>query len=177
MRYFSPEHKQRISQAKTGPAPAVRFWSKVDKSGTSPAAQRGTALGLGECWLWTAGSAGEGYGIFDHVRAHRWAFQETNGPVPVGQCILHRCDTRRCVRPAHLFLGSRLDNVRDMDAKGRRTVLRGADNGRSKLTGDQVEDIRCNRENNTRLELARRHGVSKSTIDAVLTNKPGRKYK
>jgi hypothetical protein len=51
--------------------------------------------------------------------SHRVSWVEANGPIPDGLCVLHRCDNRACVRPEHLFLGTHLDNIRDMMAKGR----------------------------------------------------------
>ena len=76
------------------------------------------------CWLWT-GYRLDGYGRFgrrdgDIVYAHRFAWEEAFGAVPTGLCVLHRCDTPACVRPSHLFLGTKAENTRDMIAKGRR---------------------------------------------------------
>ena len=71
------------------------------------------------CWLWTGNKAGYGYGYFnlDHSRrlkAHRAAWQFANGQrVPTGKWILHRCNTRLCVNPDHLYVGTVLDNNRD----------------------------------------------------------------
>lgn len=77
----------------------------------------------GECHLWTGHTAGNGYGSIrteDGPRyAHRVAWELANGPIPDGLYVLHRCDTPRCVNPAHLFLGTAKDNSDDCWRKGR----------------------------------------------------------
>jgi hypothetical protein len=93
---------------------AERFWAKVYKNGPVPQ----HIPELGPCWLWTA-YISEGYGEFESTTAHRTAWELTYGPIPLGFDVLHRCDNRTCVRPAHLFLGTDLDNARDREAKGR----------------------------------------------------------
>src|SRR4051794_32506507 len=94
-----------------------RFWSKVSK--------RGHPKG---CWEWTAGVfKSGGYGQFNMrvagkrqpYRAHRISYELAHGPIPSDLCVLHECDNRVCVNPAHLFLGTRGDNCDDMHAKGR----------------------------------------------------------
>ncbi len=59
------------------------------------------------CWLWTASlGQGTGYGRFKvggvTVRAHRWLYELTVGPVPAGLELDHLCRVRHCVNPDHL---------------------------------------------------------------------------
>lgn len=83
----------------------------------------------GECWLWIGKTRHRGYGKFswrDETGAlftryaHRiaWFFEHGEWP-PVDLVVCHRCDTPLCVRPAHLWLGSQSENIRDCVAKGR----------------------------------------------------------
>jgi hypothetical protein len=91
-----------------------RFWPKVDKRGED------------ECWEWQ-GSRSRGYGRIliggakgRPYQAHRIAWELTVGHrLPDSIMVLHRCDNPPCVNPAHLFLGTQLDNMRDCAAKGR----------------------------------------------------------
>lgn len=77
------------------------------------------------CWLWTGTPAGGRYGNFktgrgrESTTAHRFAWELTYGPIPIGMFVCHRCDTPKCVRPDHLFLGTARENTRDMLEKGR----------------------------------------------------------
>lgn len=75
------------------------------------------------CWTYLGGRDKDGYGIISIAnrsrRAHRVAFEVWIGKIPDSLCVLHSCDNPPCVNPAHLFLGTDLDNARDRDAKGR----------------------------------------------------------
>lgn len=93
-----------------------RFWTKVDKTpGFGP---------RGDCWLWTAGVGSTGYGQFGlggrMVKSHRVAYELEVGPIPTGMYVLHSCDEKRCVNPAHLRIGTQQENIHDMDSRGRR---------------------------------------------------------
>lgn len=69
------------------------------------------------CWLWHGNTSHNGYGKFKvnsiQLRAHRFSYDTFVGPIPAGLHVLHTCDTRNCVNPAHLTAGSNADNIKD----------------------------------------------------------------
>lgn len=87
-----------------------RFWEKVQKTET--------------CWIWTAYKNRQGYGKIGtsaskSINAHRVSWVIHNGPITDSQFVCHACDNPSCVRPEHLFLGTRQENINDMMLKKR----------------------------------------------------------
>jgi len=128
------------------------------------------------CWLWSAvcldNDMSYGFMKIDNKRhlAHRISYELFNGVIPDGELVLHRCDVQSCVNPAHLFVGTQLDNVNDMMTKGRGVARRGELNGNSKLTQIDVDGIRSDYAAcRSPLALSKKYGVSKSTIKNIVT--------
>lgn len=75
------------------------------------------------CLLWEGACSTAGYGVIGRdsklFLLHRVVWEETNGPIPNGMHVCHRCDVPGCVNIDHLFLGTPRDNALDMVAKGR----------------------------------------------------------
>lgn len=134
---------------------ADRFWARVQKSEG--------------CWRWK-GNAPGGYGVVDTrrkgtrfvLRAHRVAWELTNGLIPDGLHALHGCDNKRCVRPhpEHVHLGTHAENMREAAERGLapsgfrkpNTILRDVDVA---AIADSTEPGH---------ELAKRYGVSQQTV-------------
>lgn len=121
-----------------------------------------------ECWEWTGATFGFGYGIIRHrtlhLPAHRVSYALANGEIPDGLCVLHRCDNPLCVRPDHLFLGTRTDNAADREAKGR--GKRGEEASGAVLTETAVLEIKSS--SLPAYTLARKFKVSRATISDVI---------
>lgn len=154
------------------------FWQKVQK-------QDGDG-----CWLWTASKRFKGYGAFVWVnaagdivqgRAHRFSWEIHNGPIPEGLCVLHHCDTPACVRPDHLWLGTKADNNRDMQAKGRRVraethgpgnYRRGVQHWKAKLNPGKVREIRALvASGRSQASVAREFGVRSGAVCCIVNGK------
>jgi hypothetical protein len=159
-----------------------RFWEKVDRSGSAES-----------CWPWTSTLGRDGYGQFNvgghhssMCKAHRLAWELTRGPIPAGLWVLHDCpggDNRACCNPAHLFLGTHRDNMRDMAAKGRsaggerngthrhpEAVSRGSQRPGAKLTERAVAEMRaCYAAGGASYsQLAKRYGVGLQAVAKII---------
>ena len=137
-----------------------RFWRHVQK--------------LDSCWEWRAAKSSTGYGQFyagKRYAAHRYAYELANGPIPDGMVVMHSCDNRSCVNPAHLSIGTKLDNSRDMARKRRYRIpgYKGEQHGEAKLTDAAVEEILTTHTKGR--DLATKYGVSESAISHVRCGK------
>jgi len=124
--------------------------------------------GFNGCWLWTGATSDSGYGWFgvsgsgNTRSAHRVSYELHVGPIPNGLHVLHHCDVRHCVRPDHLWLGTRSDNMQDMLAKGRDWYLSGEDNGNTRVSDALVREIQ--RGDRPQVYFARKYGIPKATV-------------
>lgn len=159
-----PSYRTRLFQ---------RLWAKVKKGGVR------------ECWEWQGGKDKDGYGRIGVVRDGR------NTSMPVSRLALeaklgraltreehacHSCDNPGCANPRHLFLGNNKINTEDRCKKGRTARNKGEINGASKLTEDNVLEIKRVLEEEgwrrgVQAELACRFGVCVQTITFIKQGK------
>jgi hypothetical protein len=139
---------------------AERFWERVDKKG--------------KCWEWKAGRNKQGYGTIrrrgENMRASRMAYELSRGVILTdADHVLHTCDNPPYCRPDHLYLGSKKRNARDMVERGRCPDHRGENNGRAKLSREQISEIRrLYKEGARQVDLARMFGVVQPHISRLV---------
>lgn len=148
---------------------AERFWAKVRRTD--------------DCWIWMGARNSAGYGnIGDYgdgrkvVLTHRLSMALSGTAIPIGMQVLHRCDNPPCVNPGHLFVGTALDNSRDMITKGRHShgdehtkrlrLPRGEHHANARLTDAAVCEIRTSQL--PVKTLAEKFGVVRTVIYKVL---------
>ncbi len=150
------------------PCRTERFWDSVEIGGPD------------DCWPWTGAIKAHGYGKFyrgyEEWLTHRFAYHSQTGEeLDPKDCVLHTCDNPPCCNPAHLFTGTREDNIMDMVGKNRQHRPIGVHNQNARLDADKVRLIRKEHaEGLSYRQLAARHNVVKTTIAAVLTGKTWR---
>ena len=149
-----------------------RFMAKVKKTNS--------------CWIWIGSQAGRGYGHFWYEGrlhgSHRISYKLFCGSIPNKRYVLHHCDNPPCVNPSHLFVGTQRDNLVDASNKGRmatgdrngsrvkiENMLRGEKHGMSKLTIDEVREIRDRHDSGeTDKSLAQIFNIGKSQIGRIV---------
>ena len=135
------------------------------------------------CVLWQGSVDQDGYGRrkalrpgADHpqtIGVHRWIVEVTLGRrLRTHEIIMHLCDNRLCYRHDHLRIGSIQENNKDRDDKGRLVHVAqrmyGARNGNSKLTAEQVSEIRAMRQRGiTQQVCGTLFGVSRQVISQI----------
>ena len=121
-------------------------------------------------WQGAVGSHGYGELVYRQEKrsAHRLAWEFRHGPVADGKHVLHTCDNKRCCNPGHLFVGADRENVDDKVAKRRHRFGEGVPSAKLKIS--QVRRVKADRIS-TAASLARRYGVSASTIYRIRSNR------
>lgn len=133
---------------------------------------------LCECHLWTGAVNKFGYGKLavgdgKWMFAHRFAYKTYKGDIPADKSVLHKCDVPACVNPDHLYLGDYKRNALDREERKRGNHAYGVRHGRSKLTPEQVSQIReqyATQKFSFR-QLGKIYGVDGKTVGDIVRNK------
>jgi hypothetical protein len=137
---------------------SLGFWERVER--------------VGDCLIWRGGINRDGYGMFHidgkTIRAHRYAYEQANGPISTGMLLRHKCDTPACVNHLHLEIGTHRDNRRDTISRGRHA--KGEAIASSVLTAEMVLEMRARYSRGvvTYQDLANEYGVSKDTAQKAI---------
>ena len=116
------------------------------------------------CWIWRWARDNHGYASVKHSSQLETVGRILLDIVGGSQHMIHACDNRICVNPAHLWAGTRADNSKDMAVKTRHPFI--------KLTAPDVQAIRtCLANGESGVSIARRYGVDTSTISCIKRRK------
>jgi hypothetical protein len=150
-----------------------RFESKVNRTG-----------GPDACHYWQGVPDSVGYGAFSvgqqDKRAHVFAWELENGPVPAGYDVDHECHNRAvragtcrpgacahrlCVNPRHLAAKSHRQHMNDTEPWYHPS---GSANGKAKLTEHQAEEIKTLLTQGVlQRDIAEMFSVSRSAIGSI----------
>jgi hypothetical protein len=136
------------------------------------------------CWLWAKGVSFYGYGALCYEgksqRTHRLMWLAVHGAPEAN--VLHKCDVPACINPAHLYVGTQVENLKDAYRRGRKKFSpvplvsrpRGMTHYCAKLTPEIVREIRRlsalgkgRKHGMGARVLGRKFGVDSSTISRI----------
>lgn len=122
---------------------------------------------IGDCWVWQGALRTGGY---PSNSEHRKALAHKLGrPVRAGFDACHTCDNRACVRPEHLYEGTRRQNMADCTDRGRHNKPTGSSHWSSTIPDDMVREIRNRvRAGESGNEVARQLGIHSSTVSRIV---------
>lgn len=144
---------------------------------------RATILGPDDCWIWSGAVGSHGYGAFSFemvpYTSHRASYMAHKGPIPVieghhGAVVMHSCDNRLCINPAHLSIGNQGENLDDARGKGRLANAgpKGELSRTAVLTEGKVLEIRQRLANGEKgVALAIKFNVTPSAISSIKRRK------
>lgn len=129
-----------------------------------------------DCILWPFGKSGTGYGVITvrgkKVIASRYVCEAIHGPPPTPEHhAAHSCGKGHegCVTPQHLRWATKIDNEHDKIVHG--THNRGERCGTAELTEAEAIEIRSLKGREHQSSLAKRFGVSQSTVSRIQNGK------
>jgi len=145
----------------------LRFWTYIPKWSS-----------IDECWNWL-GYIGKNLinndkrakfsiqinGKQKLIYAYRIMYWLHYGEFNEELDVCHKCDNGKCVNPYHLFLGNNKNNSDDMVLKERNN------NGKTKLTNEQIIFIKNNYKKYTNKELALMFNIDQSFVSRIGNNK------
>ncbi len=148
--------EQILKRKWNGKSAIDSFWERVDRKDNK------------SCWLWTGARQSKGYGVIivnrEYWLCSRFAWVITQGDIPDGLYVLHRCDNPPCCNPTHLFLGTQSHNINDAISKGRH-------NPKGKYIASIAENVRqeYSLSGSSQEKVARKYGISQGTVWKILT--------
>jgi len=149
-----------------------KLWPNVDAS-----------AGRNACWPWIGKSFSHGYGQIQvgrkpdrrTVRSHQLSYFLANEDIEISHWVLHSCDNRPCCNPMHLRGGTHAENTADAIERGRflnRPTVRGEQHGCSRLTENDVRDIRAlAHQGLLQRDIGQRFGIPQATVSGIALGK------